>query len=190
MADTYSTAPPHGILKLVSPPASLIPLEGKCSQYAVYSRDLVFVPYSHTSVSMADAYSTPLYCILKLVSPPASLVPFEGKYSPYAMLGGWVNPHREQQTYTAGSNIEPAQILLHANGQSAHRASGARDVGRGAESHTEHGLGVWHSNPLVLPQPQLPRCMLKDTVCILKLVSPPASLVPLEDECAGPSLPF
>jgi len=38
--------------------------------------------------------------------------------------------------YTARSNIEPAQICLHANGQSAPRSGGARDVGRGAGSHT------------------------------------------------------
>ena len=46
-----------------------------------------------------------------------------------------VNPHRERQT-TARSNIEPAQICLHANGQSAPRSGGARDVGRGAGCHT------------------------------------------------------
>ena len=38
--------------------------------------------------------------------------------------------------YTARSNIEPAQIFLHANGQSATRSGGARNVGRGAGSHT------------------------------------------------------
>jgi len=38
--------------------------------------------------------------------------------------------------YTARSNIEPVQIFLHANGQSAPRPGGARDVGRGAGSHT------------------------------------------------------
>ena len=52
-----------------------------------------------------------------------------------SMLGGWVNPHRATH-YTARSNIEPAQIFLHANGQSAPRPGGARDVGRGAGSHT------------------------------------------------------
>jgi len=38
--------------------------------------------------------------------------------------------------YTARSNIEPAQIFLHTNGQSVPRSGGARDVGRGAGSHT------------------------------------------------------
>jgi len=56
-------------------------------------------------------------------------------HRPY-MLGGWVNPHREQQTIPQGQNIEPAPKNLHANGQSAPRSGGARDVGRGAGSHT------------------------------------------------------
>jgi len=32
------------------------------------------------------------------------------------MLSGWVNSQREQHTVPQGSNIEPAQIFLHANG--------------------------------------------------------------------------
>ena len=35
------------------------------------------------------------------------------------MLGGWVNPHREQQTIPQGQTSKPAQIFSHANGQSA-----------------------------------------------------------------------
>jgi len=35
------------------------------------------------------------------------------------MLGGWVNPHREQQTIPQGQTSKPAQIFPHANGQSA-----------------------------------------------------------------------
>jgi len=45
-------------------------------------------------------------------------------------------PTQRATNYTARSNIEPAQIFLHANGQSAPRLGGARDVGRGAGSHT------------------------------------------------------
>jgi len=45
-------------------------------------------------------------------------------------------PTQSATNYTARSNIEPAQICLHANGQSAPRSGGARDVGRGAGSHT------------------------------------------------------
>jgi len=45
-------------------------------------------------------------------------------------------PTQRATNYTARSNIEPAQIFLHANGQSAPRSGGARDVGRGAGSHT------------------------------------------------------
>jgi len=52
------------------------------------------------------------------------------------MLGGWVNRTQRATHYTARSNIEPAQIVLHANGQSAPRSGGVRDVGRGAGSHT------------------------------------------------------
>ena len=45
-------------------------------------------------------------------------------------------PTQRATNYTATSNIDPAQIFLHANGQSAPRSGGARDVGRGAGSHT------------------------------------------------------
>jgi len=45
-------------------------------------------------------------------------------------------PTQRATNYTARSNIEPAQICLHANGQSAPRTGGARDVGRGAGRHT------------------------------------------------------
>jgi len=45
-------------------------------------------------------------------------------------------PTQRATNYTARSNIEPAQIFLHANGQGAPRSGGARDVGRGAGSHT------------------------------------------------------
>jgi len=45
-------------------------------------------------------------------------------------------PTQRSTNYTARSNIETAQIFLHANGQSAPRSGGARDVGRGAGSHT------------------------------------------------------
>jgi len=34
-----------------------------------------------------------------------------------SMLGGWVNPHREQQTIPQGQTSKPAQIFPHANGQ-------------------------------------------------------------------------
>jgi len=45
-------------------------------------------------------------------------------------------PTQRATNYTARSNMKPAQILLHANGQSAPRSCGACDVGRGAGSHT------------------------------------------------------
>jgi len=45
-------------------------------------------------------------------------------------------PTQTATNYTARSNIEPAQICPHANGQSAPRPGGARDVGSGAGSHT------------------------------------------------------
>jgi len=45
-------------------------------------------------------------------------------------------PTQRATNYTARSNIEPARIFLHANGQSAPRSGGSRDVGRGAGSHT------------------------------------------------------
>jgi len=45
-------------------------------------------------------------------------------------------PTQRATDYTATSNIEPAQILLHGNIQSAPRSGGACDVGRGAGSHT------------------------------------------------------
>jgi len=41
-------------------------------------------------------------------------------------------PTQRARNYNARSNIEPAQLFLHANGQSAPRSGGARDVGRGA----------------------------------------------------------
>ena len=52
-----------------------------------------------------------------------------------SMHGGWVNPHREQQTIPQGQTSSPSKSL-HGNGQSAPRSGGARDVGRGAGSHT------------------------------------------------------
>jgi len=57
-----------------------------------------------------------------------------GQGKSYARRMG--QPTQRATNYTARSNIEPAQILLHANGQSAPRSGGARDVGRGAGSHT------------------------------------------------------
>jgi len=45
-------------------------------------------------------------------------------------------PTQRATNYTARSNIEPAQIFPHANGQSAPGSGGARDFGRGAGSHT------------------------------------------------------
>jgi len=45
-------------------------------------------------------------------------------------------PTQRATNYTARSNIDTAQIFLHANGQSAPRSGSARGVGRGAGSHT------------------------------------------------------
>jgi len=64
----------------------------------------------------------------------------------YALRMG--QPTQRATNSTARSNIEPAQIFLPANGQSAPRSGGARDVGqRRGEPHTEHGLGVLHELP-------------------------------------------
>jgi len=54
------------------------------------------------------------------------------------MLGGWVNPHREQQTIPQGQTSIPPKSFFTptANGQSAPRSGSARGVGRGAGSHT------------------------------------------------------
>jgi len=54
------------------------------------------------------------------------------------MLGGWVNPHREQQTIPQGQTSIPPKYFSTpmANGQSAPRSGSARGVGRGAGSHT------------------------------------------------------
>jgi len=54
------------------------------------------------------------------------------------MLGEWVNPHREQHTIPHGqTSITPNSFSTPtANGQSAPRSGGARNVGRGAGSHT------------------------------------------------------
>ena len=59
------------------------------------------------------------------------------------MLGGWVNPHREQQTMPQGQTSIPPKSFSTptANGQSAPRSGSARGVGRGAESFT---LTQWH----------------------------------------------
>jgi len=56
------------------------------------------------------------------------------------MLDGWVNPQRATN-YTARSNIDTAQIFLHANGQTPIRRRSRRRQRRG-EPHIEHGLGV------------------------------------------------
>ena len=54
------------------------------------------------------------------------------------MLGGWVNPHREQQTIPQGQTSIPPKSFSTptANGQSAPRPGSARGVGRGAGNHT------------------------------------------------------
>ena len=62
----------------------------------------------------------------------------------------WVNTHRAKH-YTARSNIEPAQISLHANGQSTPCSGGARDIGRGAESHTPGTASESFPHPPTLP---------------------------------------
>ena len=54
------------------------------------------------------------------------------------MLGGWVNPHKEQQTIPQGqTSIPPKSVSTPtANGQIAPWSDSARGVGRGAGSHT------------------------------------------------------
>jgi len=54
------------------------------------------------------------------------------------MLGGWVNPHRGQQTILQGQTSIPPKSFSTptANGQIAPCSGSARGVGRGAGSHT------------------------------------------------------
>jgi len=61
-----------------------------------------------------------------------------------SMLGGWVNPHREQQTISQGQTSKPAQICPHANGQSAPgKAALATFAGApGATHRARPGLGL------------------------------------------------
>jgi len=56
----------------------------------------------------------------------------------HLMLGGWLNPHREQQTIPQGQTSIPPKSFSTptANGQSAPRSGSTRGVGRGAGSHT------------------------------------------------------
>ena len=68
-----------------------------------------------------------------------------GVYTYTAMLGGWANPHREQQTIPQSQTSIPPKIFLHANGQRPKRASIRQRLRRRqkrGEPHTEHGLGV------------------------------------------------
>jgi len=93
------------------------------------------------------------------------------------MLGGWVNPHREQQTIPQGqTSISPKSFSTPtANGQIAPWSGSARGVGRGAGSYTPStasetdstrsthftltqrhrwketdGKVCWHRNPIAL----------------------------------------
>ena len=62
---------------------------------------------------------------------------------PYARRMG--QPTQRATNYTARSNIDTAQIFLHANGQRLKRAmirQRSRRRQRRGEPHTEHGLGV------------------------------------------------
>jgi len=67
------------------------------------------------------------------------------------MLGGWVNPHREQQTIPQGQTSLPPKSFSTptANGQSAPRTGSARGVGRRGEPHTEHGLGLLLAHEMI-----------------------------------------
>jgi len=56
-------------------------------------------------------------------------------------------PTQRATNYTARSNIETAQIFLHANGQWPNRAmirQRSRRRQRRGDPHTEHGLGAQH----------------------------------------------
>jgi len=66
-------------------------------------------------------------------------------------------PTQRATNYTARSNIEPAQIFLHANGQGAPRLGGARDVGRGVGSHTPSTASESLSLCLLLTPPLMPQ---------------------------------
>jgi len=62
------------------------------------------------------------------------------------MLGGWVNPHREQQTIPQGQTSIPPKSC--SNGQRPNRAmirQRSRRRQRRGEPHTKHGLGVLHT---------------------------------------------
>jgi len=66
-----------------------------------------------------------------------------GKRNAYARRMG--QPTQRATNYTARSNMDTAQIFLHANGQRPNRAmirQRSRRRQRRGEPHTEHGLGV------------------------------------------------
>jgi len=75
------------------------------------------------------------------------------QYPLFLVLGGWVNPHREQQTIPQGQTSIPPKSFSTptANGQSAPRAGSARGVGRGAGSHTPSTASESFSHPPTLP---------------------------------------
>jgi len=52
------------------------------------------------------------------------------------MLGGWVNPHREQQTTPQGQTSSPPKSCFTPTAKAPSRPGAARDVGRRAGSHT------------------------------------------------------
>jgi len=67
-----------------------------------------------------------------------------GTYEHYARRMG--QPTQRATNYTARSNIDTAQIFLHANGQRPKRApirQRSQRRQRRGEPHTEHGLGVF-----------------------------------------------
>jgi len=118
---------------------------------------------------MLDYAQTQLESVQASCSPAAQsahLSPAPTHESCYARRMG--QPTQRATNSTARSTIEPAQIFLHANCQSAPRLDGARDVGRGAGSHTPSTASESFSPPC---RSQRRKQTLKQTL----KQSPPAS---------------
>jgi len=90
--------------------------------------------------------SSPVFCnqYCAIVGfPPTPCLAIQHAILVYARRMG--QPTQRATNYTARSNIDTAQIFLHANGQRPKRAmirQRSRRRQRRGEPHTEHGLGV------------------------------------------------
>ena len=99
----------------------------KLQQRSKHPREMV-TPKASTSLFVSHVQPRVWHALL----PPSQCLVVNPPDHPYARRSG--QPTQRATHYTARSNIDTAQIFLHANGQSAPRSGGARDVGRGAES--------------------------------------------------------